>query len=75
MIIDFLWSYKLSKNKSTETELPNMEVKRESLIGCDAITQISRQNSLEFIIESLHFIKADNHVGTVSMSYLLYVYI
>jgi len=50
-------------NKPTQTEPPFKEVKGESLIGCYAITQISRQNILEFIIESVHFIKDDNHVG------------
>jgi hypothetical protein len=34
-------------------------VKGESLIGCDVITQISRQNSLGFI----RAFQADNHVG------------
>ncbi len=48
------------KNKSSETEL--QEMKREGLISCDAKTQISRQNSLEFIIESVHFVKADIQV-------------
>ncbi len=33
------------------------------LISCDAMSQISRQNSLEFIMEYVHFITADNHVG------------
>ncbi len=33
------------------------EVKGEGLISCDTMTKISRQKSLEFIIESLHIIK------------------
>ncbi len=35
----------------------------EGLSTCDAITQISRQNSLKFIMESVHFVIADNYVG------------
>ncbi len=33
-------------------------MKFEGFIGCDAITQISRQNNQEFIVESVNFIKA-----------------
>jgi|688.fasta_scaffold1073328_1 hypothetical protein len=39
------------------------EVKDEDLISRDAITNSSRQRRLEFIIESVHFVKADQHVG------------
>jgi hypothetical protein len=35
---------------------------REGFDQLSAIAQISRQNSLEFIIESVLFIKADNHL-------------
>ncbi len=45
------------------------EVSGEGLISCDAITQISRQKSLEFIIESVHFIKADNHACFYKLFY------
>ncbi len=44
----------LSKNSSTETEPLPKEVKREVLINCDAD---------ENWLESVHFSKADNHVG------------
>ena len=33
------------------------------MISCDALTKIARQNSLEFMIESVHFTEADNHDG------------
>ncbi len=46
------------------TETQHNEVKGESLINWgDTITNISRQSSLEFLIESVHFIKADHYVG------------
>jgi hypothetical protein len=32
-------------------------------LGWDSVTQISRQNTLEFIIEPVHFSEAFNHVG------------
>jgi hypothetical protein len=37
---------------------PTRKVKGDSLVICDAITQISRQNRLEFITESMHFFQA-----------------
>jgi hypothetical protein len=38
---------------------------RKDLMGCDAITQISRpkKNFWKFIEESMHLISADSHVG------------
>jgi hypothetical protein len=50
--------------KSTETEPPHAEVKEKGLISRgDTIKNNSRQRSLEFIIESVHFIKAYRCVG------------
>jgi hypothetical protein len=40
----------------TEDTSSRTETHKESLISCD-------NKSLEFIIESVHFIKAENHVG------------
>jgi hypothetical protein len=52
---------------------PTRKVKRECLIIRDAITQISRQNSKEFIIESVHFIISFKlTIMFFSMSYLFY---
>jgi hypothetical protein len=48
----FLSSYHFHNyKKSTETDPPHNEVKGEGLISRDAITNISRQRSLEFIIQ------------------------
>ncbi len=50
-------------------------MKGESLIGCDAITQISIQNGLEIkieYVESVHFVNADNHIGFYEL-FTLYV--
>jgi hypothetical protein len=40
---------------------------REGSISWDAMTQISRQNSLEFTMESLHFLKADIYVDVYEL--------
>jgi hypothetical protein len=53
---------------SPVTSGPNSHVdlfegKGEDLISFDAVTQSSIQNSLELILESLHFIEAESHVG------------
>ncbi len=54
----------LSLNKSVQTGPHHEEVQGEDLISFDALnTQISRQSNFEFIIESMHFIKADTYVG------------
>jgi hypothetical protein len=45
------------KVKSRETKPPHSKVKGEGLVSCDTITNRNRQRSLEFIIESVHFIK------------------
>ncbi len=39
---------------SSETEPSHNEVEGEALLSCDTITNISRQSSLKFIIESVH---------------------
>jgi hypothetical protein len=46
----------------TEIVPPHNEVKGEGLNSCDAITNSSRQSSLE-IIEFVHFIKAYSYVS------------
>ncbi len=51
------------ENKSTESEPPLKEVKGEGLTSCDAITNSSRQSNLDFIIETVHFMKADHYIG------------
>ncbi len=33
------------------------------MTSCDAITNSSRQSNLDFIIETVHFMKADHYVG------------
>jgi hypothetical protein len=63
-----------------ETGPSHKEVKGEGFISRDPIIQISRQNNLE-IIESMHFIKDDSHVGFYEMfilcftAQLIFVYI
>ncbi len=52
------------KLKSTVTEPPH------GLVSCDTITNISRQRSLDVIIESVNFLKADHYV--VCMGCLFY---
>jgi hypothetical protein len=48
--------------KSPETEPHHNEVKKKGLIRCDAIPNRGRRISLEFVIETVHFIKADRNV-------------
>jgi hypothetical protein len=54
MMTNLLCFSSYSKNKYTETEPPNKEVKGVGLISCDAVTQISIQNNMEFMIESVN---------------------
>ncbi len=64
MFTVFLLSYHYQKTKSTETKPPTLQWSEgRGLISCDAITNSSRWNSFEFIIESVHFIKAVHYVG------------
>ena len=58
--------HKGGASESTEQNHPT----REYCGGCDALATVadeqihcSRQKSIEFITESVHFNKADNHVG------------
>jgi hypothetical protein len=58
----FLRSYSITITiKSTETQPSHNEV-REGVISCDAIINSSRQRSLKFIIESMHFLTTDHYV-------------
>jgi hypothetical protein len=45
------------------------KVKGEGLITGDAITQISRQNNVQYFLESVLFIKNSNSVGFLSCLY------
>ncbi len=54
--------------------LAGQEVKGEGRISCDTIIQISRQNSLAFIMESVHLINADNNVGFYEFFILWYIW-
>jgi hypothetical protein len=65
--------FKLLSHQSI-CSLAGQEVKGEGCISCDTIIQISRQNSLAFIMESVHLINADDNVGFYEFFILWYVW-
>jgi len=46
----------------------------KGLISCDTIIQNRRQNTLAFIMESVHFINADNNLGFYELFILWYIW-
>jgi hypothetical protein len=44
-------------------------MKEEGLVSCVTIIKVSRRNSLEFIIEYVLFIRADNQDGFLGVVY------
>ncbi len=49
--------------KNIRKQTPPREMRRDRVISSDTLTHSSKQNSLEFTIESVHFNKDDSYVG------------